>query len=168
MKRVGILEATTAVCIALVIGGCGSDHTSRQGVRLDNSLFGSVTPLTQSGSFSAPESAVPDASGQFVYFVASGPNGAGAFKVPASGGAAVEVRTGTPFVAPFDITLSSDNQTLSVADPQAGGGGSILTMPVTGGVPAALPGTERTAPRALEAIRRGDTDQVYGQVLIFL
>lgn len=164
MKRRNALKATAtfaALGITLAMGGCGSDNSIHQSGRLDNSLFGSVTRLTQSGSFDTPRSAVPDASGQFVYFVANGPNGAGVFKVPASGGAAVEVKTGPPFVAPFDITISSDNQTLFVADPQAGGAGQIFTLPVTGAAPTPLPGTDGTAPRALEVIRQGGSDQVY-------
>src|SRR3954466_6314899 len=75
------LQAATVIC--LMLSGCKKDKAAPP---VNNDLFSSVTLVTTGGSFSGPSSAVPDAGDQFLYFTASGPGGAGIFRVPAAGG----------------------------------------------------------------------------------
>lgn len=153
-----LMAIGSALSAAIVLIGCGTG-TSESGV--NENAFASVTRVSNPGAFFFPTSAVPDAAGQFIYFVASGPTGRGIFRVPATGGNATEVFVGAPFVLPTDIALSTDNQTLFIADQEAGGSGRIYTLPVAGGNPTELPGTAGTMPRALDVIRQGGQDKVY-------
>ena len=125
---------------------------------LNNELFGTVALVTTSGSFSYPSSAVPDASNQAIYFTGLDSTRAGVFIVSAGGGNATALFTGAPFSRPLDLALSTDNQTLFIAD---SGAGAIYSMSIGGGMPVIVPGTAGTAPVALEVIRRGGQDQIY-------
>jgi DNA-binding beta-propeller fold protein YncE len=141
------------MCLALA--ACNSDAS---GPDVNNDLFPSVTLAASTGTFTRPLSSVPDASGEAIYFVATGANGSGVFNVPSSGGAVTEVFAGDPFVDPTDLVLSTDNRMIFVADSASG---SILSLGVDGGTPTVVPGTAGTMPVALDLVRRTDRDRIY-------
>jgi DNA-binding beta-propeller fold protein YncE len=67
-------------------------------------------------------------------------------------------------VAPKGISLSSDGQTLYVADPEAeaeSGQGQLFALAVTGGAPIPLAGAAGTAPVNLEVANQEGADIVY-------
>src|SRR5690242_771897 len=139
---VRVLLALSALLVAVVAAGCGAP--AAQSPALGNDVVKGFDPATQSGQYQRPLDSVPNPDATTIYFTATGPKGPGVFQVPAAGGAAVEIATGAPFAEPVGIAISSDGRQLYVADPKAG---QIFVVPVAGGAPAALSGTEKTAPR---------------------
>jgi DNA-binding beta-propeller fold protein YncE len=117
-----------------------------------------------------PIDAAPDPTGTTIYFTAFDPvKGPGVFKVPADGSntTAVEVKAGDPFAAPFGIAVSSDGKQVYVADPGAVDPASkkdlgiIFSLPVGGGTPSALAGSELTNVRSLDLVVEGGKDTIY-------
>jgi sugar lactone lactonase YvrE len=157
-----MLLALGALLVAAIVTGCGG---SPQRPALGNDSVQSIDAATQSGDFHTPLDSTPDPDATTVYFTATGPNGPGVFRVPAGGGAATELVAGQPFVAPVGIAIDGAGRQLYVADPQAEGAtgrdGQIFVVPVGGGAPAPLRGTEGTAPRGMDVVREGDQDMVY-------
>lgn len=156
--------STTLVCarnpwgwvlVCAMLFGCSSDNITEPAT---NDLFTSVTRATAPGQLTDLSSSVPDATDQFIYFVAKGPNGAGVFKVPSIGGLPTEVTAGSPFIQPTDIVLTTDNQTVVVADPAAS---SIFQVAITGGQATAIPETFQTNPVALDLKSESGTDAIY-------
>ena len=96
----------------------------------------------------------PDPDGNTIYFTAIGPAGAGVFRVPASGGVASTVFAGAPLVNPTGIAMSNDGRTLYVADPLVYAGprrtGAIFALPVAGGRPLVVRGSEGRAPHGID------------------
>lgn len=159
-----IVGSRLAARIALVLGagllavaaaGCGA---SPQQPALGNDSVQSVEVAVESGAFQGPLDSTPDADATNVYFTAASQKGPGVFRVPAAGGAATEVAVGQPFVAPRGLAISGDGKQIYVADQQAG---QIFVVPAAGGAPAALRGSEGTAPRGLDVVREGGQDVVY-------
>ncbi len=147
----GVLVA--AVAIAL-LPGC--DEPTRDAPAPDSRVTppkGSATTLTpimnESGIVS-PFDAIPDANGKYVYFTAIGKNGAGVFRVSVTGGTAVEVFAGEPFISPTSIALSPDGTTLVVAD--GGESGRVLTLSIGGGAPQVISATEGFVAGGLEIV----------------
>lgn len=155
-----------AACAMFI--GCSSDEVT--GPATNNTLFTSVTLATAPGGLTDLSSSVPDAADQFIYFVAKSPNGAGVFKVPSTGGLPSQVAAGSPFVQPTDIVLTTDNQTIVVADPAAG---SIFQVAIADGHTTAISETFGTAPVALDLKSESGSDAIYycgikdGQKAIF-
>jgi DNA-binding beta-propeller fold protein YncE len=114
--------------------------------------------------------ATPDPTGTTIYFTAIDPvAGPGVFKVPADGSATkpVTVQAGAPFAAPFGIATSTDGKQLYVADPGATDStsnkdlGVIFSLPIGGGTPTILSGTELTEARGVEVRQEGGADFLY-------
>jgi sugar lactone lactonase YvrE len=115
--------------------------------------------------------ATPDPDGVEIYFTASGPNGLGVYKAPADGSAPAAVAVyptipddpNNPFVAPFGIGISSDGKQLFISDSAAGGSdrGGIFELPVGGGAPTELSGTDGTSPHSLDVVAMGGVDTIY-------
>lgn len=117
----------------------------------------SVTPVVTAGTaYQNPRDAVPGAGGA-VYFTADGPGGPGVFVATAEGGEARALAVGRPFARPAGITISTDERSLYVADPQAD---VVYRLPVAGGPPVALEGSTGLAPQGLEV--KGDQLYVTG------
>src|SRR6185436_2547808 len=66
-----------------------------------------------------------------------------------SGGDVTTLASGEPLAAPVGVSTSLDGATIFVADPGAGAGGAILTVPSGGGAAAPLGGTEGYRPQGL-------------------
>jgi len=140
----------------LVVLGAMSAHASRAaGI--------AVTLLAESNRvFQTPLDASPSPDGTVVYFVARTAAGAGGvFRVPARGGAVKTVTAGAPLVAPQGIVVSTDGQTLYVADPAAGPGGAVFAVGLSSSGLQAVPGTAGLQPSALDLVRQGPRDVLY-------
>jgi sugar lactone lactonase YvrE len=113
--------------------------------------------------------ATPDPAGAQIYFtgVDSATGAAGVYKAPADGSNKTPVLLSSPFAAPFGIAISSDNKTLYVADPGATDAatkldhGVIFTLPIAGGMPTVLMGSEGLSARSLELVVEGGKDVLY-------
>lgn len=133
------------------------DNNMNTAPEVNNDLFSSVNPATTGGTFNGVSSAVPEATNQFIYFTAvKAP--AGVYKVASAGGAAMPVFTGLPFSNPIDLALSTDNQTIFVADDAAN---SILSLNISGSTPMAVNGTSGTKPVGLDVMQRSGQDMIY-------
>jgi len=129
-----------------------------------NDLVESVEPVAEAGDlFRIPYDATPDLTGDAVYFTADGAQGPGVFAVNATGEITV-LATGAPLMAPKGIALSSDGQTLYVADPEAAaetGQGQLFALAVSGGAPTPLAGAAGSAPVNLEVANQEGADLLY-------
>jgi DNA-binding beta-propeller fold protein YncE len=123
-----------------------------------------------SGDATAALDATPDPTGTTIYFTAIDPvKGPGVFKVPADGSntTPVVVQAGPPFAAPFGIATSTDGKQLYVADPGATDStsnkdlGVIFSLPIGGGTPTILSGTELTEARGVEVRQENNVDVLY-------
>ncbi len=186
--RAGPIGAIGAAALAIGLGGC---HNNDPGGGGTPNI--ALAPATTSGSYSTPLDSVPDSTAKTFYFVAldtaaitdpkteSKTGNFGVFSVPAAGGAAVKLASGSPFSAPFGISISDDDKTLFIADRAAGrdpnddtksdAPGAIFALSTGGGVPSVLSGTSGYGPRALHVV--GDqiwftgVDPADGQVGVF-
>lgn len=115
--------------------------------------------------------ATPDPDGVEIYFTADGVNGLGVYKAPADGSAPTAAAVyptipddpNNPFVAPFGIGISSDGKQIFIADTAAGASdhGGIFVLPVGGGAPTELSGTDGTSPHSLDVVAVGGVDTLF-------
>lgn len=117
----------------------------------------------------APMDATPSPDGSRVYFTAlqrdaEGDDVPAIFTTGAGGGEIEVLASGDPLEAPVSISISLDGQTLFIADTAAstrGSGGALLSLPVQGGMPAIVSGTEGYVPSGIVVARVGKTEQLY-------
>jgi hypothetical protein len=137
-----------------------------------NDAVKSIAPQANGGTtFQAPVDAALDPDAKNVYFIANSAQGVGVFKTSLSGSDVVSLTVGAPFTTPLGLDVSTDGQTIFVADPGATvqsrlrrpqlTKGQIFHLPATGGTPVAVPGTEGTAPRGLTIVNENGTDMIY-------
>jgi hypothetical protein len=159
-KKLSPDRALWLASLAVVAIGCSSSSKGSSPPPAPFSL-GNINPAANDPSALSPFDATPDLTGQNVYFTAVGANGPGVFTVPAKGGTPTPLAVGAPFVTPLSIALSSDGQTLFIADPGAdtatGEAGAVFSVPVGGGMPSEVAGTDGMVPRGLEVAG----DQLY-------
>jgi hypothetical protein len=149
-----------------------------KGYPLLNDAVGAIEPVAEGGLFHTPMDATPDPDATNIYFTAQSDQGAGVFRVPITGGTAVSITVGAPFSMPYGLAVSMNGQTIYVADPGvpmtstviASGGnqarqavttGALFRVPVTGGEPQIIAGTERTSPRGLEVTEENGVETLY-------
>lgn len=127
------------------------------------------------GGFHTPMDATPDPDGNTFYFTAMSTQGAGVFSVPAAGGTVVTLTVGTPLTTPVGLVVSTNGQTIYVADSNAviatvqaiastavvTGAGAIFSLPSSGGLPTPIAGTAQTAPRGLTVVKENNIDMLY-------
>lgn len=130
---------------------------SAQELPLANEALSTVTQVAAAAGWT-PVDATPDPAGEVVYFTVRGAT-VGVFKVR-PGGEAAAVATGAPFVSPVGLAISTDGQTLYVAENGAAGNG-IYTVSVNGSAPALLTDTAGTSPRVPEIVNENGQDQLY-------
>ena len=152
----------TWIVLALALAGCAirprpvAPQAAASG--LGNDVVASIDSVARSGQFEAPLDSTPDANGDVIYFTATGPDGKGVFRVPASGGEAVALATGAPFVAPRGLAISPDGQTIYVADPEAG---AVFAVAPSGGAPNPVRGTQGMSPRGVDVVQENGANVVY-------
>jgi sugar lactone lactonase YvrE len=160
--RLPVVAAAVGVA-ALLVAGCGDDGGSEDPVA--RGPITQVEAVTRGGDFRSAIDATVAPDGGTVYFTATSSRGPGVFGVPAEGGVAEAVAVGPPFGQPVGVAVTTDGDRLLVADAgaQASGppGGAVLSVPVTGGVPTSVRGTEGMSPRGLEVVSEGDKDVAY-------
>jgi len=149
-----------------------------KGYPILNDAVGAIEPSAQAGVFNTPLDATPDPDGATIYFTAQSAHGAGVFSVPATGGTVVSITVGAPLTVPFGLAMSTNGQTIYVADPsatvtnarltagsanQALGAtqGAIFSVAAAGGTPQAIAGTAGTGPRGLEVAQENGADVIY-------
>jgi DNA-binding beta-propeller fold protein YncE len=93
-----------------------------------------------------------------IYFTAIDGEAVGVYAVSAQGGDVQTLLTGEPLLTPQGLAISSDGQTLFVADR---GAGQVWSIPSAGGSAAVLAGTEGTAPVSVEVKAEASGDMVY-------
>jgi hypothetical protein len=148
-------------------GAGGNTSSSSSGVG------GGGLTIQQAAAAPIPLDATPDPAGVNIYFTAIGANGAGVFQTLVDGSqpAAKEVQVGDPFVSPFGIMIGTDGKQLYVADPGAdvpepgipegSDKGAIFSLPIGGGTPNILLGSEGTVPRGIDIVQENGKDVLY-------
>jgi sugar lactone lactonase YvrE len=148
--------------LVVSVAGCGDEAKTK---KLGEETIKSVTVVTEGGDFSEATDATMSPDGETVYFTANSSKGRGVFRVPASGGTVEPVFTGPPLQAPVGIATAADGGRVYVADPQAAGDssrrGRIFSVPLSGGPPTPVPGTEGATPRGLEVAGEGPSETIY-------
>jgi sugar lactone lactonase YvrE len=172
-------KARRAVRIGLILGAVGTaiiasaacaDETS------DNTGKAAIDKVANDPNIETPVDATPSPDGKDVYFIASSKlpdednigviQTAAIYKVSAAGGAITKLFQGEPLVAPFNISISNDGQTLYIADVGAvtsedRADGRVYSMGVGGGSPSPLSGTDGLAPGGLDVM--GDSLYITGR-----
>ncbi|MEW5989644.1 MAG: SMP-30/gluconolactonase/LRE family protein, partial [Chloroflexota bacterium] len=154
---------TTLFVLFLVFAlvGCGTQNSPTpapvaEELPLANDALSSVNRVVSMASHQLFD-ATPDPDGQMVYFTASDGEIGGVYRVAADGGEVTAVATGKPFVTPMGLAISTDGQTLYVADSSSG----LYALSVAGGAPTLIIGTEGTMPQVPEVVNQDSQDQLY-------
>jgi sugar lactone lactonase YvrE len=168
-------DTTTATSSATTgsNGTGGSETTSTTSTTTSSSGTGGALAkaIGTAADINRALDATPDPDGVEIYFTANGANGLGVYKAPADGSAPTAVAVyptiaddpNNPFVAPFGIGISSDGKQLFISDSAAGASdrGGIFELPVGGGAPTELSGTDGTSPHSLDVVAVGGVDTIY-------
>lgn len=112
----------------------------------------------------APLDSVPSPDAQTIYFTANGSSGPAVYSVAAAGGEVTALASGAPFIAPWGLSISTDGQTLYVADlggEAASDGNVIFALPTSGGTPTRLEPTAGSRPNVPEIVSENGTDTLY-------
>src|SRR5215831_5099829 len=135
-----------ALALALAVSGCSKDGNPSpppQPQQGDGTVRSVATTVNGGTTFRLPFDAALSPDGQTAYFTALVDEGAALFKVAAAGGTVTRL---ADLVAPGSVDVTSDGQTLVVADPgvesDSGALGAMVTVSASGGVPSVLTGTE--------------------------
>jgi hypothetical protein len=152
------------------MGGAGGSNTTTT-TSATGTGGGTSAAINSASDVSGVLDATPDPNGLEVYFTANGENGLGVYTAPADGTEptpkavypSIPDDPNNPFVAPFGIGISSDGKQVFVADTAAGASdrGGIFMIPVGGGAPTELSGTDGTAPHSLDVVSVGGVDTLY-------
>lgn len=137
-----------------------------------NQAVQSIEEKASAGAvFQAPVDAALDPAATNIYFIAQSSQGMGVFKTTINGGAVVSLTVGAPFTKPLGLDLSTDGQTIFVADPSVPvqsrfrrpqlAKGMLFRVAANGGPPVAIAGTECTAPRGLTVTQENGVDMIY-------
>lgn len=141
-----------ALALALAVAGCSSKEGNPPPppAKGDGTVKSIATTVNGGTYFRSPFDAALSPDGRTAYFTALVDEGAALFKVPAAGGNAAKL---ADLVSPGSLDVTSDGQTVVVADPgvESGTGalGALLTVSASGGTPGMLAGTEGTLPRGV-------------------
>jgi sugar lactone lactonase YvrE len=145
------------VSLALALAGCGAPaHHDRPATASPNGNITRVVPAAQ--TLRSPLDAAPSPDGSVIYFTALGEDTSSLWRVSFTGGEPEELATG--FTAPVGVVVSSDGNTIYVADAAREEAdtdmlGAVLSVPATGGAATVLDGTQGFAPKGLEV--QGET-----------
>jgi sugar lactone lactonase YvrE len=139
-----------------------------------NDAVQSIEPRANGGAvFQAPVDAALDPDAKNIFFVANSAQGMGVFKTSINGGAVVSLTVSTPFSTPLGLDVSTDGQTIFVADtsarlqsqfrrfPLGTFEGMLFRVPASGGAPVAVAGSECTSPRGLTLVNENGADVIY-------
>ena len=153
--RAGRRAAVVAISAAVVlVTGCGgSGATAKHPI--GDAGIGAVRVVAKADT---PLDAAPSPDGTDTYYLATGDNGPGVYRVPGGGGPVSTVTQGAPLTKPTGIGVAPDGLRLYLADAQAqspaapGAAGAILTVSAMGTPEplTTLPGTRGRSPHGLD------------------
>lgn len=167
-----VLGSGLACLLMTVLVACGGAPASAPTVApaarqpelpLLNEAIDTVTQIAAAKGWT-PFDSVPAPDGQFVYFTANGTSGAAVYKVASTGGTVTAVASGAPFAAPWGLSISTDGQTLYVADLGAENstdGNAIFAISANGGTPTRLEKTASSRPNVPEVVSENGVDMLY-------
>jgi len=140
-----------ALALALVVSGCSKDESPPPPPPQGDGTVKSIATAVNGGTtFRLPFDAALSPDGKTAYFSALVDEGAALFKVPVAGGMVTRL---ADLVSPGSLDVTSDGQTVVVADPGAesdtGALGALLSVSAAGGSPSVLAGTVGTLPRGV-------------------
>jgi DNA-binding beta-propeller fold protein YncE len=140
-----------ALALALAVSGCSKDENPPPPPPQGDGTVKSIATAVNGGTtFRLPFDAALSPDGKTAYFTALVDEGAALFKVPTAGGMVTRL---ADLVSPGSLDVTSDGQTVVVADPgvESGTGalGAMLTVSASGGSPSVLTGTVGTLPRGV-------------------
>lgn len=156
-------------------GGGGDVINPDGGPEPDPGNIMNISVAGNSPDVESPFDSTPDPSGTNVYFtgISTADGTAGVFKVAATGGAVTKLFSGSPLDHPVGIAMTVDGTKLFIADPAASATdtGQIFSMPVAGGTPTSVAGTDGYEPKAIsvvgETLYFSGTDKATGQPGVF-
>ena len=167
-----LLISGLAAILALLLAACGAAPASTAApttvpgqaqLPLMNEAIDAVTQVAAAKGWS-PLDSVPSPDGRVVYFTANGSAGPAVYKVASSGGEVTTLASGAPLAAPWGLSISTDGQTLYVADLGADtstDGNVIFALPAGGGAPTRLERTAGSRPGVPEVVGENGTDMLY-------
>lgn len=167
MKKYSMVTVTIVSMIFLAgcmpIRSIVRDGMGRE-MPLANGAIASIIAAGEPGLYEIAWDAAPDPDASTIYFVADSKQGNGLFSVPAEGGEEVAVAIGSPFAEPVGLAVSSDGQTVYVADPAAeinGAKGAVFAVSIADGIVIALPATDGSMPRGIEVKNVDGSDVIF-------
>jgi hypothetical protein len=156
--------AATAAPVATSAPAATAAPAARQPeLPLLNEAIDTVTEVADAKGWT-PLDSVPAPDAQSVYFTANGSTGPAVYSVASNGGDVTTVASGAPFVAPWGLSISTDGQTLYVADLGAENGSegnAIFALPAGGGAPTKLEQTAGSRPNVPEVVSENGVDMLY-------
>lgn len=140
-----------------------------QRLPLRNEVVSSVSLVAdgnaEGGLYAGPTDAAPNADGTIIYFTAMGAQQPGVYQVAPASDTVMALTQGGPLVAPMGLAVSSDDETIYVADSQAAASeglvGQVFAIPAGGGEAQPVAGTGGTTPRALAAVMEDGVEALY-------
>ena len=182
-KRIrGVLPYAATALLALA-AACGEDNNNNNnnnnsdggnqtdgGNTLGSGTLTTAAVVANGAAFSLPFDAAPSPDGKTIYFTGVTPGGISAaadvpalFKVAASGGTTTVLATGGSIGAPFGVAVSSDSNTIFVADPAfttTTDKGAIFSVSSSGGTPTELSETADYSPFSIALAKVGTSDTI--------
>lgn len=137
--------------------------TRQPDLPLLNEAIDTVTQVAAARGWT-PFDSVPSPDGQLVYFTANGTTGPAVYRVASTGSAVTAVASGAPFAAPWGLSISTDGETLYVADlgtESSPDGNAIFALPAGGGTPTRLEQTAGSRPNVPEVVDEHGVDMLY-------
>lgn len=158
-----VVIALACLLMASLVACGGTPTASQPELPLLNDAIASVNQAAPADGW-VPFDSVPSPDAQTIYFTANGSSGPAIYSVAATGGETTLLANGAPFAAPWGLSISSDGQTLYVADlgaEQSSEGNAIFALPASGGTATRLEPTAGTHPNVPEVVSENGSDMLY-------
>jgi DNA-binding beta-propeller fold protein YncE len=159
----GTPAATPAATTAPAPAATAAPAAGQAELPLLNEAIDTVTQAAAAKGWT-PLDSVPAPDAQSIYFTANGSSGPAVYKVAATGGDVTIVASGAPLIAPWGLSISTDGQTLYVADlgaEQSADGNVLFALPAGGGTPTKLETTAGSRPNVPEVVSENGVDMLY-------
>jgi len=143
--------APVVVCGLVTLAGCSSGGS---GGTLGNDAISKIKVGAVAPGDGTPLDAVPSPDGSVSYFTVASPPGI--YRTSDDPNRPVAIDAGRGLTSARSLSISTDGSRFFATD-----AGAVVSLPVGGGQPAPVVGTEGTAPRGVEVSAQGGTDVVY-------
>jgi DNA-binding beta-propeller fold protein YncE len=161
-----LIAVAPSCLLATLAVGCGAARapaTRQADLPLMNDIIDAAAQVATARGWT-PLDAVPSPDATAIYFTVNGTAGPGIYRVSSQGGPITTLASGAPFAAPLGLTISTDGQTLYVADQGTeapGTGNTIFALPTSGGTPTPLAATAGSRPSVPEVVSESGVDVLY-------